>query len=376
MISVPKIDRRLIANFDWLMLGLTVLIALIGVATIYSATRPVGDDPHANFYMKQLAWGGISLLFVFLIAGVDYRWFHRLAYPLLGVGVVLLAIVLVMGRTGLGAQRWLSIGPLSFQPSEVAKLFFILAMARALSEYNARLGLKDIARLFGVFLAPSLVFLLLQPDLGTGLMFLFTFTGLLLAAGIKRRALIALALSISLAIPFLGGVFWAGLKPYQRNRIVAFLDPDIDPAGIGYQIAQSKITIGSGGMTGKGFQKGTQGALRFLPERHTDFIFSIYSEEWGFAGAIALLLLYLMVLMRGLDTANRAKDRFGYFLALGAVLMVSFYLSVNIGMTLGLTPVVGVPLPFMSYGGTALLTNFTAVALLINVRMRRFELFY
>jgi len=370
------IDRRLIENFDYGLVGLVLAIALTGVATIYSATRPVGTAPQPVFYLKQLLWIGAGLAALLVTVSIDYRWFQRLAYLLFGGSVVLLVLVLVLGRIGMGAQRWLSIGGFSFQPSELAKLFFIVVMARVLSEQGAPLGLGRILRLSLLYLAPPLVLLLMQPDLGTGLMFVFLFAGLLLTAGLERRVLIALALVAVLAVPFLGNVLWSGLKPYQKNRIVAFVRPEADPAGIGYQIMQSKITIGSAGFLGKGYLQGTQGALRFLPEKHTDFIFPIFAEEWGFVGSVLLLGLYFLLLVSGLDAARRAKDRFGYYLSVGVVLMIFFYTTVNVSMTLGLAPVVGVPLPFMSYGGTSLMTNFIAVAFLVNVRMRRFELFY
>jgi rod shape determining protein RodA len=179
-----------------------------------------------------------------------------------------------------------------------------------------------------------------------------------------------------ISLPFVGSILWGELKGYQKRRIIAFIDPYVDPQGVGYHINQSKVSIGSGGFLGKGYLKGTQGALRFLPERHTDFIFSVFAEEWGFVGTLFLFLLYLYIILRGLDTVRRARDPAGSFLALGVTSMLFFYCVINIGMTLGIVPVVGVPLPFMSYGGTALVSNFFALGILVNVRMRRFSLFY
>jgi len=293
-----------------------------------------------------------------------------------GLGLALLLVVLLKGRIGMGAQRWISLGFVAFQPSEIVKLTFIMALARYFCGIKKPLGMMGVLKVSALFLLPPLALLLMQPDLGTGLIFCFIFAGMVLVVGIRRKVLIALVLSIALAVPFLGSVFWSGLKPYQRNRIMAFMKPQADPSGIGYQINQSKITVGSGALLGRGFLKGTQGTLRFLPEKHTDFIFAVFAEEWGFIGAVGLLMLFLLVLIRGLETAQMAKDRFGYFAAVSLVIMFSLYVGINISMTLGLAPVVGVPLPFMSYGGTALLTNFLAVGLLINIRMRRFQLFY
>lgn len=373
---IPRIDRRLLANFDWILVGLVLIISLSGVATIYSATRPIGGGSQPIYYLKQLLWLGISLIVLLALVSMDYRWINRFAYPMLVFGLFLLALVLIIGRTGMGAQRWLMVGPITFQPSELVKLFFIVAMARYLADKRKIMGMREIIKAFSLLLLGPLLLLLAQPDLGTGLMFVFIFGAMILVAGVSKRALAAMILVAALAVPFLGNVFWSGLKQYQRNRIVAFIQPEADPAGIGYQIAQSKITIGSAGFLGKGFTHGTQGVLRFLPEKHTDFIFSIFAEEWGFLGSIILLTFFLLVLMSGLETARRAKDRFGYFVSVGVVMMLFFYLSVNIAMTLGLAPVVGVPLPFMSYGGTALVSNFLAIAILLSVRMRRFELFY
>lgn len=373
---IPRFDRRLLVNFDWILVGLVLLISLMGVATIYSATRPIGGSAQPIYYLKQMLWLGISLFALLALVSMDYRWIYRFAYPMLVFGLILLGLVLIMGRTGMGARRWLEVGPITFQPSELVKLFFIVALARYLADKRKIMGMLEIIKVFCLLLLAPLLLLLAQPDLGTGLMFVFIFGSMILLAGISKRALAAMLLVAALAVPFLGNVFWSGLKQYQRNRIVAFIQPEADPTGIGYQITQSKITIGSAGFLGKGFTEGTQGVLRFLPEKHTDFIFSIFAEEWGFLGSVMLLSFFLLVLMSGLETARRAKDRFGYFVSVGVVMMLFFYLSVNIAMTLGLAPVVGVPLPFMSYGGTALVCNFLAIAILLSVRMRRFELFY
>ncbi len=198
----------------------------------------------------------------------------------------------------------------------------------------------------------------------------------MLARGLRQKALLLVVIVGLVSLPFVGNIVWSGLKGYQKNRLVAFVYPDADPTGIGYHINQSKVAIGSGEITGKGFLKGTQGPFRFLPERHTDFIFAVFAEEWGFLGSLFLLSLYLILIMRGLDTARKAKDSFGRMLALGITFMFCIYFFINIGMTLGIMPVVGIPLPFMSYGGTALLSNFISVGVLMNVRTRRFSLFY
>ena len=199
---------------------------------------------------------------------------------------------------------------------------------------------------------------------------------MILAKGLHKKALVLILMISLLSLPFLGSIVWTGLKGYQKNRLIAFMDPGIDPSGIGYHIAQSKVAVGSGEFFGKGYLNGTQGPFRFLPEKHTDFIFAVFAEEWGFFGSVLLLSLYLFLIMRGLDTARKAKDEFGRLLALGITFMFSVYFFINVGMTLGIMPVVGIPLPFMSYGGTALLSNFISAGVLINIRTRRFSLFY
>lgn len=372
------VDRRILKNFDWSLLFVALVLSLIGVMTIYSATRPVVDVEQQSFYLKQFYWIGISLICFFLIVTIDYRWIARSGYIFFGFGIVLLIIVLIAGRRGLGAQRWLDLGFLSFQPSEFFKIFFVMAFSRYLSDMKqeAILGLKDLLKMGFIFFIIPAVLILKQPDLGTVMILLFVFVSMILTAGVRKKIVVMTIIIGLISVPFVGNVLWGGLKEYQKNRIVAFVNPNVDPRGVGYNINQSKVSIGSGGFFGKGYLKGTQGALRFLPERHTDFIFPVFAEEWGFAGSIVLFVMYLFIILRGFDTARRARDLPGSFLAIGVTFMFSFYFIINIGMTLGMVPVVGVPLPFISYGGTALLSNFIALGILTNVRMRRFALFY
>ncbi len=350
---------------------------MVGVMTIYSATRsPLGVDGQPDFYLKQIVWLSISILALIVVVIFDYVWLQRLSWLLYGAGILLLVAVLFAGRTSMGAQRWLSVGPVSFQPSEFFRLVFIIGFSASLAGFGKGLKQTISVRNVVLFAVVPLILLIKQPDLGTAVLLLSLFVILTISKGVSRK-IIVLALIIGLvSVPFLGHIFWGGLKDYQKNRLVAFLDPDVDPGGIGYNITQSKISIGSGGFTGKGYLKGTQGPLRFLPEKHTDFIFSVFAEEWGFVGSLLLLGLYLILFLQGLGTAVQAKDEFGRFAALGVTGMFFIYFFVNVGMTLGLMPVVGVPLPFVSYGGTALLSNFIAAGILINIRTRRFELFY
>jgi rod shape determining protein RodA len=294
------------------------------------------------------------------------------------LGLILLIAVLFIGKEGLGAQRWISLGFFSFQPSELFKLCFIISLAQYLSKISdgTVLDLKNLSKIvFLFFIAPTFL-ILKEPDLGTVMMLFFIFIAMVLTAGVKKKIIVVAVIIGLISLPFVGNIMWENLKEYQKQRIIAFINPYVDAQGIGYHIHQSKVSIGSGGFLGKGYLKGTQGPLRFLPERHTDFIFSVFAEEWGFMGNVVLFLLYLFIILRGFDTARRARDPAGSYLAIGITYMFFFYFIINVGMTLGIVPVVGIPLPFMSYGGTALLINFLALGFLVNVRMRRFALFH
>lgn len=372
------IDRRIVRDFDWAFLIFILTVAMIGVMTIYSSTRPLLNTQQESFYLKQLNWILLSLICFSLMLFIDYRWYVKSAYLFYVLGIILLVVVLVAGRKGMGAQRWISLGFLSFQPSEFFKLFFVVALARYFSglEHGVILDSRQFLKMFtGFFIVPA-VLILKQPDLGTMLILFFIFTAMILTVGIRKKLIIITVIIGIIGVPVGGKFFWGKLKDYQKNRIIAFIDPKVDPQGIGYHIKQSKVSIGAGGFLGKGYLKGTQGPYRFLPENHTDFIFSIFAEEWGFIGSIFLFLFYLFIIWRGFDTAMMSRDSEGRFLALGITYMFSFYFFINIGMALGLMPVVGIPLPLMSYGGTALLSNFLALSIIENVRMRRFASYY
>ncbi|MBF0506977.1 MAG: rod shape-determining protein RodA [Nitrospirae bacterium] len=374
---IIKVDRLLIKNFDWVTFGLVLCLSLIGIVTIYSATRPPGGvGVHPDFYSKQIVWLIISIAVLFAMVFFDYKWLFRYAYQLYGIGLFLLVAVLVAGRSSMGAKRWLSIGFFSFQPSEFFRILFIIGLSAYLATSDLESTEKMSAKSVVMFAIVPLALLIKQPDLGTAILMVSLFTVLSVSKGVSRKVITVVLMIGIVSVPFLGHIVWDGLKDYQKNRLVAFMDPEVDPSGIGYHITQSKISIGSGGIIGKGYLRGTQGPLRFLPEKHTDFIFAVYAEEGGFVGSIFLLCIYLLLFLRGLDTAVRAKDEFGRLMAVGITAMFFVYFCVNIGMTLSLMPVVGVPLPFVSYGGTALLSNFIAAGILINIRTRRFELFY
>jgi rod shape determining protein RodA len=356
-------------------------IACIGFAAVYSATYTSrGPSP---LYYKQLIWVSIGMIVMFLAIVPDYHTVGRFAYILYACSLLLLLLVMVIGRTGMGAQRWLAVGPFVFQPSELAKLSITLALARYFAEDPKRGGydLKDLA-VPGAMVFVPLLLVLKQPDLGTALMLLLTSSLIVMIAGIRLRSLLAVVVTgvvlVSLVF-FVSPVrnkIWGSLKPYQQNRIKAFIDPGSDPLGSGYHANQSKIAVGSGQIIGKGYRKGTQSQMAFLPERHTDFIFAVIAEETGLVGASVLILLYLVLLLIGVDTAKNAKDRLGVLMAGGIVSMISLYVFINVGMAVGIVPVVGVPLPLVSYGGTSIITTFLALGLLLNIQTRRFQLFY
>ena len=364
--------RKWLKDTHWPLVFAVAGLMLIGWLFVYSAS--IHDS--GNYAAKQPFWILMGLAVLLSVPFLSYRTFLNVSYLLYSISLFLLVWVLAAGEPHLGAQRWISVGPVSFQPSEFFRILFVIGFSAYLSDNGQKVSDKINIKTIMMFAIIPLVLVIKQPDLGTSILLMSLFVILTLAKGISKK-LVTLVLVIGLiSIPFLGHIFWEGLKDYQKNRIIAFMDPEVDPAGIGYHIAQSKITIGSGGFLGKGYLNGTQGPLRFLPEKHTDFIFSVFAEEWGFWGSLLLLSAYLLLFLRGLDTAIKAKDEFGRLMAVGITSMFFVYFFVNIGMTFGLMPVVGVPLPFVSYGGTALLSNFIAAGILINIRTRRFELFY
>jgi rod shape determining protein RodA len=375
------LDQRRFANLPWGMVALIFAIALIGLTTVYSATyTPTGPS---SLYYRQMIWLAIGVMVMLSALVVDYHTVARYAYVLYAVSLVLLLLVMAFGKTGMGAQRWLAIGPFAFQPSEFAKLSLTLALARYFAEDPKRGGyeLRDLV-VPGIMVIVPLVLVLKQPDLGTALMLLLTASLIVVIAGIRARSVVivlvigAVIASAVFLVPPVRNRIWGKLKPYQQNRIRAFVDPGSDPLGSGYHANQSKIAVGSGQIFGKGFRQGTQSQMAFLPERHTDFIFAVISEEHGFIGAGLLVILYLVLLLAGVDTAKNAKDRIGVLMAGGIVSMVSLYVFINVGMAAGIVPVVGVPLPLVSYGGTSIITTFLALGLLLNIQTRRFMLFY
>jgi rod shape determining protein RodA len=289
--------------------------------------------------------------------------------------LILLAVVLITGKTSRGAQRWIPIGPFAFQPSEFAKLVLILVLASYYAK-SSREGWLQRVVLPSLIMMPGLLLIIKQPDLGSGLSFLAVYGAMLLVVGIRSKAVGILFLFSLMLFPFAWEMVWGGLHDYQRERIMTFVNPDYDTGGKGYHALQSRIAIGAGELTGKGLYGGTQSQLKFLPEGHTDFVFSVYAEEWGFLGVVVLLGLFIALIVLSVDIALKAKDVLGALLAAGITAMIAFCAVVNIGMTAGIVPIVGIPLPLMSYGGSATVMTLAALGLLLNVKRRRLTLFY
>jgi rod shape determining protein RodA len=359
------IDRRLIEEIDWVLLGLILLQSLVGVLFIYSSSHFLSG----GFYLRQLVWIGLSLLALFIVLAVDYKFFVALSGYLYALVVALLAATLVFAKLVAGTKSWISLGLMQLQPSELAKIAMILVLARFFAD-DKREFLTTRRTLAALFIA-GLPFLLIvaQPDLGTAMTFLAIIGGAFILAGLRRKAVVGLVL----AALVLGVGGWnVVLKDYQKKRVTSLINPAGDPRGSGYQVIQSKIAIGSGGLTGKGFQKGTQSQLRFLPARHTDFIFSVIGEETGFLGVLAVIAVYFALLARMFLSVAKARDRAGVYIIFTATLLIAFQFLVNILMIVGLLPVVGITLPFFSYGGSSLLASYVACGLVLNVKMRRF----
>lgn len=364
-----RFDRRLLQNFDWVMLAAVLLVALLGLLNLYSASA-LHDGLGTSVFIKQIYYYLLGFMVIFFIILVDYKALIKLNYPLVVVITFLLLATLIIGGEVAGTQRWINLGFFRLQPSEPAKLMLVIALASYYYRKDTGAGftLRELAVPIGLTVVPFLL-ILKQPDLGTALMLGCIFVSMTLFVKLKWSTLLTLA-GIGLSCVPLGWLFY--LKPYQRQRIMTFLNPESDPLGSGYHIAQSKIAVGSGATFGKGYMQGTQAQLDFLPERHTDFAFSVWAEEWGFIGSVFFLACYFFVILWGINIALSARDKFGVLLAFGIVSLLFWQAFINLGMVLGLLPVVGMPLPLFSYGGSSLLTTLAGIGILMNIRMRRF----
>ena len=395
---------------DWPLAGAAAGLITIGLLTVYSATSIPGA--HEGLWLKQLMWALVAVGAAWLATVLPYRVYDSLAYPLYVVSLVFLVLVLLFGSSAYGAKRWLDLGPIKFQPSELAKIATCLVLARRMDD--PKLDLRKMSHWLPPLLITLVPFLLVakEPDLGTSLAFpiiliamyfwagmpvtqlllglspvfniaLFVFTGTIgwfigalavMLGWFRPRIPVLLAvLVINGAVAYAMPHIWNGLHDYQKRRIETFLNPGQDPYGSGYQIIQSKIAIGSGGVAGKGYLRGTQKALAFLPMRHTDFIYSVVGEELGLIGALIVVILYALLILRGYRLALSARNGFASLMVVGLVTALFYHIMVNMLMTIGLAPVTGLPLPLLSYGGTALIVNGIQIGLLQNVAMRRHE---
>ncbi|MBW1727297.1 MAG: rod shape-determining protein RodA [Deltaproteobacteria bacterium] len=362
-------DRRFVKYFDWGLLGLTFLIGLFGLITLYSAVISATPTPEKTLYFKQIIWYGIGMTGMVLCFLINYKSLYRWSPAIYAVCIVLLIYVLMMGKYVGGARRWLILGPISIQPSELVKIAVIISLARYYSKFADTRGFS-LRGLLTPLILTAIPFILIvrQPDLGTAMVVVLIAGFMTVFVKIERRSLLYLITSCTIT----GPLIWFLLKGYQKERILTFINPNRDPLGAGYHIIQSKIAIGSGMIFGKGFLKGTQNALSFLPEQHTDFIFSVLAEEWGFVGSVVILSLFLLLIIWGLNIAHRCRDPFGTILAVGVTAMMFWQVFINVGMAMGLMPIVGVTLPFISYGGSSIVSIMICVGLLMSISMRRF----
>ncbi|MBN1850258.1 MAG: rod shape-determining protein RodA [Deltaproteobacteria bacterium] len=362
-------DRRLLQNFDWILLLLLVILAFMSILNLYSATYPIRDSGGSQIFIKQIYWFLFGFALLLVVTMFDYHLLDRIAYPLYISTLILLMMVLIIGKIYSGSQRWLSFGGIVFQPSEFTKITTIIVLAKYFSghgEYD-EYRLRDLWWPFLLVLVPCLL-IAKQPDLGSSLALAIIAFSIILFVKIKWRSLFILMITTMSAAPFI----WYTLQEYQQKRILSFLRPETDPLGAGYHIIQSKIAVGSGLLWGKGFLKGTQTRLHFLPEQHSDFAFSVLAEEWGFVGSFSLLMVYLLLILWGINIAKSSKDKLGTITAIGIVAIVFWQLVINVSMTIGLLPVVGIPLVLFSSGGSSIISTMLGMGLLMNISMRRF----
>lgn len=355
--------EKIFKRFYWQLFIMVCFLTVTGIFAIFSASQAEGG----TFAVRQLQWFGISVLALFTVVWIGYRRLLGYAYVYYWLSVALLLYVMFSGATRLGATRWISLGPFALQPSELAKIAIIMALAHYLGEnVMSRYQIRYFIAAF-MMVAFPMALILKQPDLGTALIFLPILFCSLFLWGVHLRYLIITASCSLVSLP----VFWTLLKGYQKNRILVFFNPNIDPLGAGYTAIQSKIAVGSGQLTGKGFLQGTQNKLNFLPEHHTDFIFCVIAEEWGFVGVCFFILCFTYLFIKMFRVIESTNDQRGKLMAAGIISMIFFQVFINIGMTIGIMPITGLPLPFVSYGGSSLLTMFVAIGLLISIYKER-----
>ncbi|MDY6823389.1 MAG: rod shape-determining protein RodA [Thermodesulfobacteriota bacterium] len=363
------IDNGGYRQFDWGLLLLVLLIGIAGVIVLYSASASEFDSIQNMVFVKQIVWLGIGFVLVLVCLLFNYKSLDGWAMAIYVLNIALLVCVIYWGREAGGSRRWIPLGPFTIQPSELMKITITIILARYYTRHSSMEGLT-LRSLFLPMVLTLVPFALIvaQPDLGTAMLILLIAASITVFVKIEKRTIGVLSGLLVILVP----VVWTFLlKSYQKQRILTFFTPDRDPLGAGYHIIQSKIAIGSGMIFGKGFMKGTQNALAFLPEQHTDFILSVLAEEWGFVGTSVVLLLYLLVIIWGVSIAYQCRDVFGIILAVGISAMIFWQVFINMGMVMGLMPVVGVPLPLISYGGSSVVTFMLGIGILINISIKR-----
>jgi len=359
-------DKKQLKNLDFVIFITLITIILLGIVIIGSATH-IFDGGSLRFIKTQIIAFVIGLIAMFFIIMVDYNEIGKYYKLIYIINIIMLFAVLAIGVTKKGAQSWITIGGFGFQPSEFAKIAVIITLAKHLEDKEGKLNtIRDIIPIL-IHIGIPIILILLQPDLGTALVFIVILIGMLFAAGLNTKFIYG---GMGAGLAFIP-IAWNFLKDYQKKRILVFLNPNLDPLGSGYNVIQSKIAVGSGQFFGKGLFQGTQNKLNFIPEKHTDFIFSVLGEELGFIGTVSLLILYLILITRSLRIARLAKDSFGSLIVVGVISMIVFQIFENMGMAIGIMPVTGIPLPFMSYGGTSLIAYMMGIGLVLNVGMRR-----
>ncbi|MGA7617702.1 MAG: rod shape-determining protein RodA [Thermoanaerobaculia bacterium] len=361
------LNSRTVSRIDFNFMGTALVIAGIGLMLIYSATYfSLGN----TVFQRQMLWVAIGIVLMLVFLFVDYHVWFDAAPILYAVGLALLAYLLVWGRLTANVRSWIHLGQFQFQPSEFMKIFTALALAKYFdSNERAYLNFRSFGMVTAIIGIPVLL-ILFQPDFGTAATFFPLVAAAMYFGGIRLRYWIIAGLLVAVIVPAVW--FSPVMKPYQKERILTFLNPERDPLGRGYQVTQAKIAIGSGGITGKGFKQGTQAKYEYLPARHTDFIFAVLGEEWGFVGVLVLLALYLFLILQAFAIAKASRDRGGTFLAIALISFFIFHIVINVSMQIGLLPTTGIPLPLVSYGGSSTMMFFMAIGLILNVDFRKF----
>ncbi len=370
-ISVSFGEKNIFQKIDWTLVILVLCLHGLGLINLYSATHGPLDKNVADLFVNQIIWLGVGWSVFLGLTIIDYNLLNRAAYAVYFFNLIALLYVTLFGKVALGAQRWIDLGFFHYQPSETMKLAMVVVLARILSRHSMHgrgLGFRELAVPL-ILLGLPFILVVKQPDLGTSMMIMAVSISMLVFCRVRKSIILGGLLALLVAIP----VVWQyGLHDYQRNRVLTFISPHNDPRGTGYNSIQSRIAVGSGQFFGKGYRNGTQSQLEFLPERHTDFIFSVLSEEWGFVGSLLTLGIFCGLFYSIVRIAAGARDKFGALLCIGVLCYVFWHMFVNVGMVIGLLPIVGVPLPLVSYGGSSMLTTMTGLGLISSVAYRRY----